>query len=63
MGKSRNLVAVLSGDAERVDVKTFADLLLAALNRTDLFEQVTLQADGPVADGALNESSNSSKRP
>jgi hypothetical protein len=51
MGKSRNLVAVLSGDAERVDVKTFADLLLAALNRTDLFEQVTLQADGPVADG------------
>lgn len=45
MGKNRNLVAVLSGDAERVDVKTFADLLLAALNRTDLFALVRLQAN------------------
>jgi hypothetical protein len=34
-----------------VDVKAFADALLPALSRTKLFERVTLQADGPVADG------------
>jgi hypothetical protein len=34
-----------------MDVKAFADELLPALARAGLFEQVSLRAEGPVADG------------